>query len=93
MMAFALALTVVAVVVIVVSRDEPEQAAASENAANSPVEPLVSSDRPKEASVEESLAEPAAESEPPAEPRLTRGLEVFHQPALHDGRPIEPLLP
>jgi sortase A len=65
-MAFAVALTVVAVVVVVVSREEPEQAGASETAANSSVKPLVRSGPPGEASAEETQANSEPEPEPQA---------------------------
>jgi sortase A len=79
MMSFAVALTVVAVVVIVVSRDEPEQAVASETAANSSVEPLIRSGPPGEASAEETL--PKSEPEPEPQAKLQPQPEAKGEPA------------
>jgi len=80
LMAFALALVIVAVVVTVVLRGEPERAVASEKAATkSSVEPIVRSYPPgKEAEEPYQVAKPEAES--PPKPNITPVRERHPKP-------------
>ena len=86
MMAFALALTAVAVGVTVVFRDEPEKAVASESSSEPTVEPLVRSKSTVDPWVEKArepapVAEPALVSEPAPEANPAPESEPRPEPA------------